>query len=120
MKFKVIYQSARKAVIELIGQGYYETEKSYEVYVNNELYTTSNRTVLSIHNLLPETTYEIYVKNDTEKSEVVTITTSYEFVTLNVRDFGAKGDGIQDDTTFIQCAINACPKDSRVLIPAGI
>ena len=54
MKFKVIYQSARKAVIELIGQGYYETEKSYEVYVNNELYTTSNRTVLSIHNLLPK------------------------------------------------------------------
>ena len=45
--------------------------------------------------------------------------TDYEFVTLNVRDFGAKGDGESDDTIFIQAAIMACPKESRVLIPAG-
>ena len=46
-------------------------------------------------------------------------TTDSEFVTLDVRDFGAKGDGIQDDTLFIQAAIMACPEKSRVLIPAG-
>ncbi|MEI3186708.1 MAG: glycosyl hydrolase family 28-related protein [Lachnospiraceae bacterium] len=40
-------------------------------------------------------------------------------MTLNVRDFGAKGDGVQDDTLFIQAAIMACPEKSRVLIPAG-
>ena len=45
--------------------------------------------------------------------------TDYEFVTLNVRDFGAKGDGESDDTLFIQAAVMACPKQSRVLIPAG-
>lgn len=45
--------------------------------------------------------------------------TDYEFVTLNVRKFGAKGDGVSDDTTFIQAAIMACPPESRVLIPAG-
>lgn len=47
-------------------------------------------------------------------------TTDYEFVTLNVRDFGAKGDGVNNDTSFIQAAIMACPKDSRVLIPEGV
>ena len=40
-------------------------------------------------------------------------------MTLNVREFGAKGDGIQDDTPFIQAAILSCPKDSRVLVPEG-
>lgn len=49
----------------------------------------------------------------------VSFHTDYEFVTLNVRDFGAKGDGETDDTRFIQAAILACPKDSRVLIPKG-
>ena len=36
-----------------------------------------------------------------------------------MRDFGAKGDGVQNDTLFIQAAIMACPKEGRVLIPEG-
>ena len=119
MKFNVILKTARKAVIELVGQGYYYTEKEYEIYVNDHLYAKSNKVVQSIHNLKPDTEYRVVVKNETETSETVTIHTECEFVTLNVRDFGAKGDGVNDDTTFIQCAINACPKDSRVLIPEG-
>lgn len=119
MKFNILFKSARTAVIELVKQGYYYTEEDYEVYLNNELYCKSNKVVQSIHNLNPETSYEIYVKNSRGCSEVVTFTTDYEFVTLNVKAFGAKGDGIQDDTTFIQCAINACPKHGRVLVPEG-
>jgi len=40
--------------------------------------------------------------------------------TVNVKDFGAAGDGIQDDTAAIQAAINyASLKRSKVVIPAG-
>ena len=45
--------------------------------------------------------------------------TDYEFVTLNVREFGAWGDGKHDDTICIQAAIHACPKNGRVFIPKG-
>lgn len=38
---------------------------------------------------------------------------------LNVRDFGASGEGEQDDTVFIQAAIMACPPEGRVVIPPG-
>jgi hypothetical protein len=39
---------------------------------------------------------------------------------LNVRTFGAVGDGTHDDTTAIQAAINACPEGGVVYLPAGV
>ena len=32
----------------------------------------------------------------------------------------AKGDGVSNDTPFLQAAILACPKDGRVLVPEGV
>ena len=41
--------------------------------------------------------------------------------TYNIRDFGAKGDGLTLDTGALQAAIDACTKDQggTVLVPAG-
>lgn len=41
--------------------------------------------------------------------------------TYNVRDFGAKGDGVTLDTAAVQAAIDACTRDrgGMVLVPAG-
>ena len=41
--------------------------------------------------------------------------------TYNVRDFGAKGDGVVLDTMAVQAAIDACNRDrgGTVLVPAG-
>lgn len=39
---------------------------------------------------------------------------------LNVRDFGAAGDGVRDDTAAIQACINALPSDGgTVIVPPG-
>src|SRR5689334_8161827 len=41
--------------------------------------------------------------------------------TYNIRDFGAKGDGVSLDTAALQAAIDACHRDHGgiVLVPAG-
>ena len=63
--------------------------------------------------------YTVEVREGEKTAAQAVFTTDYEFVTLNVKDFGAKGDGVSNDTHYIQAAIMACPKDSRVLIPEG-
>ena len=74
--------------------------------------------ITGIYDLQPSSDYKVRIVAEDEQA-CIEIKTDEEFVTLNVRDFGAKGDGITDDTLFIQSAIMACPKKGRVLIPEG-
>jgi hypothetical protein len=39
--------------------------------------------------------------------------------TINVRDYGAKGDGVTDDYLFIQSAFNAAKDGATVIFPSG-
>ncbi len=113
-----IFRTARCVTLEIETDEIFSLGEACEIYVNGGFYGTTDRVVTGIYDLKPETEYEIRVVRG-EEEETVYVTTEREFVTLNVRDFGAKGDGVQDDTLFIQAAIMACPKESRVLIPEG-
>ena len=120
MELKLLMKSARSITLELADGGIYNTKENYQIFLNGVLAKETNQVITSVFGLKPDTTYEVAAKNAT--GEVVAETsfvTEYEFVTLNVRDFGAKGDGVSDDTKFIQAAILSCPKNSRVLVPAG-
>src|SRR5258708_34946546 len=39
---------------------------------------------------------------------------------INIREIGARGDGVADDTAAIQGAMNAAWADARVYFPAGV
>ena len=120
MEVKLIMKSARSAVIEIADGGRYRTREPYRISVNGAPYAETDTVITSLFDLKPETEYEIKVQNEKgSESGCVRFTTDYEYVTLNVKDFGAKGDGILDDTKFIQAAILCCPDKSRVLIPRG-
>ncbi len=121
MEMKLIMKSARSAVIELADGGIYYTKEPYDILVNGKSALKAENVVVSLFDLKPETDYEVVAQDgagDTVGS--LQFTTEYEFVTLNVKEFGAKGDGVSDDTKFIQAAILACPPKSRVLVPVGI
>ncbi len=120
LKLSLLMNTARNAVIELSDGGIYQTTKEYDIWINDIFYKKTDKIVTSLYDLKPETEYVVTIKSENQVEDTIIFKTDYEFVTLNVKDFGAKGDGVHDDTHFIQAAIMACPKDSRVLIPAGV
>lgn len=113
MIVNLLKKTARYAVIEIDDGGNYFTKESYAIWVNEKKMTT-NRSINILNGLKPETLYEIRVED-----AVLSFETDYESVTLNVKEFGAFGDGEHDDSMFIQAAIMACPADGRVLVPEG-
>lgn len=119
MKTNIIYLGQRSVTLELENDLPYYNDELYNVYVNDELYIEEGQVnIISIYDLLPNTNYKVDIKTKSLTTSIE-FTTKEEYVTLNVKRFGAKGDGISDDTPFIQTCINACPKNGRVYIPKG-
>ena len=119
MNANVIYLGQRSVSIEIQNDLPFYNDELYNVYVNGELYIEKGQVnVFSVYDLLPQTDYAIEIKTQNDNA-LINIRTKDEYVTLNVKRFGAKGDGISDDTPFIQACINACPKNGRVYIPRG-
>lgn len=123
---RILFHSARTAVLEIVDGGRYETVRPYRIFVNEDEPFETTHTVNNLFGLKPDSTVTVRVcpavaGGGTEQdSREISFHTAYESVSLNVRDFGARGDGSADDTLFLQAAIWACPKDGRVVVPAGI
>lgn len=116
---KVLFISGRSATIEIGDGGLYNTKKPYRVVVNGTEFPQAETVVHSIYGLWPDTAYTVQILDDAGEVGRAAFHTEEESFTLNVRRFGAVGDGVHDDTPAIQAAINCCPPKGRVLIPAG-
>ncbi len=115
MKFHCLYVSSVSACFELENTSPYYAEDTYDVIVNGAPAVTGVRTnVFSLFDLQPGTEYFVTVGEDT-----LSFTTKTETGCLTVKDFGAVGDGVTDDTSAIQNAIHCCPKGGRLVVPAG-
>ena len=118
MKLEIIFRSTRSFTIELKNNDIYTT-KPYSVYLNDKLVIENNdKNVFSLFNLEQDTKYKLEVVQGNDKASI-DVTTLKESVTLNVKKFGAKGDGVSLDTNFIQATILACPDGGRVYFPKG-
>lgn len=117
---KLIMVTSDSVTFEIEDGGIYYLREKLSIYLNGEKAFETEKTVNSVYDLMPDTDYHLEVKN--EEGVVVTssdFSTDTLLLEINVKDIGAYGDGIHDDTSFIQAAIMACPRGGKVVIPEG-
>ena len=119
MEISKLFVQARSATVQIADGGLYHTKAVYQLFLNGQAAGTADTAVTSLYDLQPETEYVLSVRLGAEEVGQCAFRTARESYTLNVRQFGAVGDGVHDDTAAIQAAILHCPADGRVLIPAG-
>ena len=104
------------ACFELESSSAYYSESEYSVTLNGEKIFSANTNVFSLFHLKPDSEYTVTVSGQ----EPLTFRTAKETCAVNVRDFGAAGDGKTDDTLSIQTAVNCLPAGGRLYIPDGV
>ncbi len=121
MKFEIIVVTPRSMTIELVNNDIYYSKNPYKVLLNGEIVIDKGeKNIFSLYGLTPDTNYDITVENlTTNHKTTISQLTQMEHVRLNIKKFGAVGDGVHLDSIAIQAAIMACPKDGTVVIPKG-
>lgn len=113
---KLLFASSTSSCFEWQNDFAYYKDETYAIYLNGREVYTGNTNVFSLFHLNPATTYEL--TSDKWEGKLV-FTTREESACVNVRDFGAKGDGIANDTIACQSAINCLPANGRLYFPEG-
>ena len=116
---KELCLTSRSCSVLLDPEGLYEAREKHDLYLNGERLGEEYRSVTSLFGLEPDTEYTVESVTENGVRDRLVFRTKKETCTLNVRDFGAKGDGKTEDTAMLQAAILCCPDGGRVLIPAG-
>ena len=113
---KVLFTSSTSACFEWHNDLPYYKGEEYKIYLNGVEAYSGNTNVFSLFDLTPNTKYTI--TSPSLEGELEFITNS-ESAAINVRDFGAVGNGVTDDTMAVQTAINCLPRGGRLYFPMG-
>lgn len=114
MRYEISAVFRRSVTIELLNEEIFKPPKPVTVELDGRACMKAETNVFSIYGLLPDREYTLTIDGESK-----TFTTKPESFLLDVRKFGAVGDGVKEDTPFLQAAILSCPKDGTVYIPAG-
>lgn len=112
----ILYAGTVSACFELDNDSPYYSGSEYAVSLNGKEVLKGNTNVFSLFSLKPDTEYKLEVSGQ----DAVTFTTAKEKCAVSVKDFGAVGDGVHDDTANIQTAVSCLPAGGRLFFPEGV
>lgn len=119
MQVTLIRAMTRSAMFELQNQSCYYAPAPYEVLLDGqpalEAVTTN---VFSLFHLEPGKPYTVTVRCGADEG-TVRFTTQAESYYVDAARYGLLGDGVSDNTAFLQAALSTCPKGGTVFVPSG-
>ena len=113
---KTLFSSSTSACFEWQNDLPFYKDKEYVIFLNGEQVFEGKTNIFSLYCLKPGTEYTITSPDLYGEHK---FTTKTETAAINVRDFGALGDGVSDDSTAIQTAVNCLPRGARLYFPKG-
>ena len=111
---KILAVSARGVCVEIENQSPYFAPEKFTVILNGAAVREESANVFSLFGLEPDSCYELSAAGQSIKFK-----TGAESALFNVRDFNARGDGINDDTSAFAAAIACLPAGGTLFVPAG-
>jgi polygalacturonase len=110
--------TGRSATLEIRNGHAWESPHEYQLLLNGRDAGRTAQNVFTLHGLESDSDYRLEVQNGDEIAELA-FRTAKESFRLDVRAFGAIGNGVTDDTASIQAALSSCPAGGVVEIPPG-
>ena len=117
---ETIYTGSCSACFEMKNNAPYYAPAAYRVRLNGAPVYAGDTNVFSLFGLQPDTDYHLDIETDNNETFAAEFHTRPEACALNVKDFGAKGDGQTDDTAAIQRAVLLLPSGGRLVFPEGV
>lgn len=116
----LLYLGSTSVCLELENHNPYYSAEEYGVSLDGAKLYSANTNVFSVFDLKPDTEYQVKVSMASGSEETVSFRTKTETCCVNVKDFGAAGDGVHEDTAAIQTAINMLPEGGRLYFPEDV
>ena len=116
---RLLYAGTVSACFERVGDSPYYAPAPFTVFLDEAEQFRCETNVFSLFSLRPGTAYNLRIVDPNGDEERFPFTTAPEQYAFDVRVFGAKGDGVTDDTVAIRTAIRVLPDGARLVFPAG-
>lgn len=103
----------------------FDEQAVFQVYCDGQIVETVKSTNCTLKRLQSGTTYHVKVEAVDLAGNLIAVIDEADVKTEEIResvvitDFGAVGDGKTLNTQAIQSAIDACPKNGKVIVPEG-
>ena len=118
MLIEILHTSDDRVTIEVNNGQPYRSREQHVFSLDGRPVLRSIDNVVTLTGLDAGRDYVLTVASDGQTAGAA-FRTDAARARLDVREFGAVGDGIHDDTAALQAALSCCPPNGTVVVPAG-